>query len=285
MSYLEDQYSSGNSVYDKAYDPEDDGSEDSFDCDSQLDENETAEETQIVQSSGLCCLGGMIEFPGLKQRWSRTRLYYHPIFGQMFSFGIAGERLTLRMRKKTFNAMLNQEMAWFDRKENGVGALCARLSGDASSVQGVAGVQIGTCINFLSTFVLTGAISLYFDWKLTLVLLSMCPFIFFSIYFKQKTLQVDAQKNQKMLEKSSKIAIEAIGNIRTVVSLGCENVFIDLFVEELLPYQRAAKKKCHFRGIVFGMARSLLFFSYAIGILYSAKLIVDGELDYGTVFK
>ncbi|KAG5863126.1 hypothetical protein JTB14_017964 [Gonioctena quinquepunctata] len=43
-------------MYDKAYDPEDDSeideSEDSLDCDSQLDENETAEETQIVQSSG-----------------------------------------------------------------------------------------------------------------------------------------------------------------------------------------------------------------------------------------
>ncbi|KAG5894746.1 ATP-dependent translocase ABCB1, partial [Gonioctena quinquepunctata] len=188
------------------------------------------------------------------------------MFLQIFSFGIAGERLTLRMRKKTFNAMLNQEMAWFDRKENGVGALCAQLSGDASSVQGVAGVQIGTCINFLSTFVLTGAISFYFEWKLTLVLLSMCPFIFFSIYFEQKSLQADAQKNQKMLEKSSKIAVEAIGNIRTVVSLGCENVFIDL-------------------GIVVGMARSLLIFAYAIGILYGAKVIVNGELDYGTVFK
>ncbi|KAG5888745.1 hypothetical protein JTB14_032019 [Gonioctena quinquepunctata] len=56
ISDLEDPYSSDDSVYDKAYDPEDDSeideSEDSLDCDSQLDENETAEETQIVQSSG-----------------------------------------------------------------------------------------------------------------------------------------------------------------------------------------------------------------------------------------
>jgi hypothetical protein len=36
-----------------------------------------------------------------------------------------------------FRAMLSQEMAWFDRKDNGVGALCAKLSGEAASVQGV----------------------------------------------------------------------------------------------------------------------------------------------------
>lgn len=55
----------------------------------------------------------------------------------MFSFTVAGERLTLRMRKRTFQAMLSQEMAWYDKKENGVGSLCAQLAGDAANVQAV----------------------------------------------------------------------------------------------------------------------------------------------------
>lgn len=33
--------------------------------------------------------------------------------------------------------MLSQEMGWYDDKANGVGAICARLSGEAASVQGV----------------------------------------------------------------------------------------------------------------------------------------------------
>lgn len=33
--------------------------------------------------------------------------------------------------------MLKQEIAWFDDKSNGTGTLCARLSTDASAVQGV----------------------------------------------------------------------------------------------------------------------------------------------------
>lgn len=33
--------------------------------------------------------------------------------------------------------MLVQEMGWYDRSSNGVGALCARLSGEAAQVQGV----------------------------------------------------------------------------------------------------------------------------------------------------
>jgi ATP-binding cassette subfamily B (MDR/TAP) protein 1 len=33
--------------------------------------------------------------------------------------------------------MLRQEVGWFDDERNSVGTLCARLSGDAASVQGV----------------------------------------------------------------------------------------------------------------------------------------------------
>lgn len=52
-------------------------------------------------------------------------------------FAIAGEHLTNRMRNLAFEAMLHQEMAWFDQPVNNTGALCARLSGDAAAIQGV----------------------------------------------------------------------------------------------------------------------------------------------------
>jgi ABC-type multidrug transport system fused ATPase/permease subunit len=52
-------------------------------------------------------------------------------------YGIAGERLTMRLREELFESMVQQEVAWFDKKSNNSGSLCARLSGDASSVRGV----------------------------------------------------------------------------------------------------------------------------------------------------
>ena len=58
-------------------------------------------------------------------------------FFQIYTFGIAGEKLTMRLRGQMFEAMMKQEIGWFDEKENGVGALCAKLSGEAASVQGV----------------------------------------------------------------------------------------------------------------------------------------------------
>lgn len=49
----------------------------------------------------------------------------------------AGEKLTRRIRKMMFEAMMRQEIGWFDLKENSVGALCTRLSSEAATLQGV----------------------------------------------------------------------------------------------------------------------------------------------------
>lgn len=58
-------------------------------------------------------------------------------FLQIWTYGIAGEILTERVRGKAFKQMLQQEIAWFDSKANGTGTLCARLSTDAAAIQGV----------------------------------------------------------------------------------------------------------------------------------------------------
>lgn len=43
----------------------------------------------------------------------------------------------MRLHEELFESMVKQEVAWFDKKSNNSASLCARLSGDASSVQGV----------------------------------------------------------------------------------------------------------------------------------------------------
>ena len=62
---------------------------------------------------------------------------------QVFTLGIAGEKLTKRIRLQTFTAMLRQEIGWFDSNKNSTGALATRLAVDASEVKGVSLVLLG----------------------------------------------------------------------------------------------------------------------------------------------
>lgn len=58
-------------------------------------------------------------------------------FISSFLLSVAGERLTKRMRYLSFQAMLRQDIAWFDKKGNSTGALTTKLATDASEVKGV----------------------------------------------------------------------------------------------------------------------------------------------------
>lgn len=64
---------------------------------------------------------------------------------QGYAFAKSGELLTHRLRKVGFQAMLSQEIGWFDDPINSPGALTTRLATDASMVQGVRMMFTGLC--------------------------------------------------------------------------------------------------------------------------------------------
>lgn len=55
-------------------------------------------------------------------------------------------------------------------------------------------------------------------------------------------------------------------------------------MKELHPYEKLAKRNTHFRGVVYGFARSMLCFSYAAVFYYGAMLVRDENIDYGRIF-
>ncbi|CAF4609419.1 unnamed protein product [Rotaria sp. Silwood1] len=79
-------------------------------------------------------------------------------FFQYTAFAIAGSKLTQRIRSKTFSCLLRQEVAYFDRPENSSGAICTRLSSDASAIQEMTGTRLGVICEILSLSVFAFAV-------------------------------------------------------------------------------------------------------------------------------
>merc|ERR1711962_891631 len=77
------------------------------------------------------------------------------------------------------------------------------------------------------------------------------------------------------LEKSAKIAVEAIKNIRTVAGLTCERQFYELYSKELVKPHKKTLKTTHYRGVVFGFANSTFCFAYCTCFLYGGYVYMD----------
>jgi ABC-type multidrug transport system fused ATPase/permease subunit len=96
-------------------------------------------------------------------------LRYEYITCILFTF--QGERLTRRVRSMMFHAVLRQEMAFFDDKRNSTGALTARLSDEAETIQKLTGPAIGSFFQLIVSMGVAIGLAFSYSWRLTLVVL------------------------------------------------------------------------------------------------------------------
>ncbi|KAG2459660.1 ABCBB protein, partial [Polypterus senegalus] len=213
---------------------------------------------------------------------------YAILFSQIlggYTFGKSGELLTRRLRKMGFQAMLNQEVSWFDDSKNCPGALTTRLATDASQVQGATGTQIGMIVNSLTNVGASIIIAFYFSWKLSLLVLCFLPLIGLSGAFQAKMLTGFANQDKEAMEAAGQVSSEALNNIRTIAGLAKEDCFVQLYEQQLeLPY-KAATKKAKVYGIFFAFAKCVIFMAYAASFRLGGFLVSSEGIHYSVVFR
>lgn len=181
--------------------------------------------------------------------------------------------------------MMKQEMGWYDEAKNSIGALCVRLSGDCANVQGATGTRIGSILQAFSTIAIGVAISLFFSWKLTLVSMIAVPIVLSAVYFESRYMETSGIEEKNAMESATRIAIEAISNIRTVASLCQEPHVLKRYVEESEKVDVAYRKKVRLRGVVFSLGQAAPLFGYGIALYYGGTLVANEGLEYKTVIK
>uniref|UniRef100_A0A3Q2ZQR8 Bile salt export pump n=2 Tax=Kryptolebias marmoratus TaxID=37003 RepID=A0A3Q2ZQR8_KRYMA len=204
---------------------------------------------------------------------------------QGYAFAKSGELLTRRLRRIGFQAMLGQEIGWFDDHRNSPGALTTRLATDASQVQGATGSQIGMIVNSLTNIGVAVIMSFYFSWKLTLLILCFLPFIALSGGFQAKMLTGFAKQDKQAMETAGQVSGEALNNIRTIAGLGKEKRFVEIYEAHLDAPYRAALKKANVYGACYGFAQCVVFLTNGASFRFGGYLVEQEGLHFSLVFR
>ncbi|KAK5875170.1 hypothetical protein CesoFtcFv8_027682 [Champsocephalus esox] len=204
---------------------------------------------------------------------------------QAYAFSKSGELLTRRLRRLGFQAMLGQEVGWFDDHKNSPGALTTRLATDASQVQGATGAQIGMIVNSLTNIGVAILMSFYFSWKLTMLILCFLPFIALSGAFQARMLTVFAKQDKQAMEIAGQISGEALNNIRTIAGLGKERTFVELYAAQLHAPYEAALKKAKVYGACYGFSQCVVFLTNSASYRFGGYLVQQEGLHFSLVFR
>ncbi|GBP57349.1 Multidrug resistance protein homolog 49 [Eumeta japonica] len=201
-------------------------------------------------------------------------------FLQSALLALAGARLTKRLRKLAFEAMLKQEAAWFDSPTNSPGALTGRLAAECGAVKGAGGARLGALLQGASTMLIGVALSAAYSWKMTIVSLVSVPFVMGGIYLEGWASRRSASRAGKELETAAKVAAEAVINIRTVQSLGVEEAMLSRYWRALAAGDAAGRAAGRLRGPVYGACLAAPTLGYAVSMSYGGYLIAREDLPY-----
>lgn len=204
---------------------------------------------------------------------------------QHYNFAYMGERLTKRIRLGMLEKMLSFEAAWFDEEQNSSGALCSRLSNEASMVKSLVADRVSLLVQTTSAVTIAMIIGLVVSWKLALVMIAVQPLTILCFYTRKVLLSSISTNFVKAQNDSTQIAVEAVYNHRIVTSFGSVEKVLNIFDKVQEETRKEARKKTWLAGIGMGSAQCLTFMSWALDFWYGGTLVEKGQISAGDVFK
>ena len=210
-------------------------------------------------------------------------------FGQIAFFGIAGQRLTTRLRTSCFKSLLLMDqnhplrMGYFDELQNSPARLTIRLSSDADALQKLTGPLFGNLMQGLVTVVMGLLIALYSGYKLALILLLVMPLMGIFGFFQMKIITHFSENAKLSSEPAQARMREALQHRRTVSVLCCESWFLNQYRMELANAHRHSVISAFLGAIGFGFSQAMLCWVYALSFYFGSRLLLAGELDYASM--
>lgn len=181
--------------------------------------------------------------------------------------------------------MLRQDLQFFDRPENNVGALASRVDSNPQAVFELMGTNVGLIFIAVLNVLACCILGIAYSWKLGLVVVfAGLPPMIGSGYLK---IRYDAKLDQavsKRHSQSSAIASEAISAIRTVSSLAIEESVLQKYTQELDRAISGSVWPTISMMVWFALTQSMEYWFGALGWWYGCRLVSFGEITMKEFF-
>ncbi|KAL6888379.1 hypothetical protein ACP4OV_009405 [Aristida adscensionis] len=198
---------------------------------------------------------------------------------QHYNFGAMGEYLTKRIREQMLANILSFEIGWFDHDGNSSGAICSQLAKDANVVRSLVGDRMSLVIQTVSAVLIACIMGLVIAWRLALVMIAVQPLVIICFYARRVLLKSMSKKSIEAQSECSKIAAEAVSNLRTITAFSSHNHILHLFEQAQDGPRKESIRQSWFAGLGLGTSMSLLRCTWALDFWYGGKLMAQHDIS------
>ncbi|RSL41153.1 hypothetical protein CEP53_012931 [Fusarium sp. AF-6] len=229
----------------------------------------------------MCCIGAAM-YPGqalllgeVMDAFMSPDILHRGNFIALMYFVTMGQKV----RRDLLSYMLKQDLRFFDRPENAVGALVSRIDSHAQAIFELMGFNISLVLNNIVNILSCSILSIAISWKLGLVgvFAGLPPMLLAGWVRIRLETKMDADIDERF-SISASIASETITAIRTVSSLAIEKTVLQRYTNELdAAISGSIIPLCNMM-VWFSLTQSIECFILALGFWWGSRLYANGEL-------
>ncbi|KAI1714514.1 ABC transporter transmembrane region domain-containing protein [Ditylenchus destructor] len=201
---------------------------------------------------------------------------------QVLCFLTVSENLVSRMRKRYFRSILNKEMAWHDKNPQS-GTFPTVIFDDFERIKEGIGDKVALAIQYTSQFFGGFIIAFFYDWRLTLIMMSLMPLIACAGAFVGRLMSLSALREDKKYSKSMAILIEVLNTLPTVFAFNGQNGELSRYKSSL----EVARFDCIMKSVYIGAGFAATFFvmfaSLSLAFWIGTDFIVSGAMHPETL--
>ena len=205
--------------------------------------------------------------------------------GQQTAFGIAGERLTKRLRAATFKAVMRQDATFFDHPDHTPGRLTARLSADAALVRATTGEAVGLMIQNIISLLVGIGLAFEASWRMTLVMLATIPLMILAAMLETAFFFDSGGAKDSGFNEAASVALEAVSAVRTVNAFSLQPRVLHMFKSAMDATDAVNNKRALVSGFAFGVSQGLMFLIYSLCFWAGTEFIAEGYINFEQLFK
>lgn len=185
------------------------------------------------------------------------------------------------LKNEIFNHYQTLPLSFYRR--NNTGDLMNRISEDVSRVRMYLGPTIMYGINLITLFLMLIPFMFRISPMLTWYSLIPLPFLSFSIYFVNNTIERRSEEIQRSQSQLSTLVQEAFSGIRVLKSFNRESESISRFDRETENYRKKSLRLTVVQSFFFPLILGLIGLSTILTVYAGSAEVINGNLTFGNI--